>query len=208
MKWSDEEITLILLMIKNGNNYNEISKRINRTPKAIKEKLSRLGENYTKNIKPKYCLNCGKKIPNKNKFCNQSCSAIFNNTRRFKKYKECLTCSKKIPLTNKYCSHKCHMDNNRNKLFEKIENGDLTLPTLNYKKYLLYKNGEKCEECGWSKINPYTNKIPLELEHIDGNYLNNSLENLKILCPSCHSLTKTYKGANIGNGRKYRKKYY
>ena len=53
-------------------------------------------------------------------------------------------------------------------------------------------------ECGWSKVNPFTKKIPIELEHIDGNSENNSLDNLKLLCPACHSLTATYKGANMG----------
>ena len=38
--------------------------------------------------------------------------------------------------------------------------------------------------------------IALELEHIDGNYLNNTLENLKILCPNCHAQTSTYRGKN------------
>lgn len=53
--------------------------------------------------------------------------------------------------------------------------------------------------------NIYTNNIPLEIEHIDGNYLNNKEENLILICPNCHSLTSTYKGANIRFGRKERK---
>ena len=57
------------------------------------------------------------------------------------------------------------------------------------------------------EINKYTNKIPLEIEHIDGNYKNNNEENLILLCPNCHSLTSTYKGANLNNGRKSRSKY-
>ena len=63
-------------------------------------------------------------------------------------------------------------------------------------------------ECGWNKINPITNKVPIELEHIDGNSENNSLDNLKLLCPNCHSLTPTYKALNIGNGRYKRMKRY
>lgn len=31
---------------------------------------------------------------------------------------------------------------------------------------------------------------PLEIEHIDGNALNNKEDNLILLCPNCHSLTK------------------
>lgn len=39
--------------------------------------------------------------------------------------------------------------------------------------------------------------IPLELEHIDGNPTNNTLENLELLCPNCHALTPTYRGKNV-----------
>jgi len=36
-------------------------------------------------------------------------------------------------------------------------------------------------------------KITLEIDHIDGNYLNDTLQNLRFLCPNCHSQTGTYK---------------
>ena len=39
-------------------------------------------------------------------------------------------------------------------------------------------------------------------------YKNNKESNLILLCPNCHSLTETYKGANLNNGRKMRTKYY
>lgn len=55
--------------------------------------------------------------------------------------------------------------------------------------------------CGWHKVNEFTGKVPLEVHHIDGNYKNNSEDNLQLLCPSCHSLTSTYGGANRGCGR-------
>jgi hypothetical protein len=40
--------------------------------------------------------------------------------------------------------------------------------------------------------------IPLELDHIDGNFGNNQLNNLRLLCPNCHAQTPTYRGKNIG----------
>lgn len=79
--------------------------------------------------------------------------------------------------------------------------------SLHIIRYLRNKYDNKCTKCGWCKINSYTNKVPLEIEHIDGNYKNNDENNLDLLCPNCHSLTPTYKGANRGNGRKQRKKY-
>jgi len=54
-----------------------------------------------------------------------------------------------------------------------------------------------CSSCNltrWKDVN-----IPLELDHIDGNHQNNSLSNLRLLCPNCHALTDTYRGKNIKN---------
>ena len=75
------------------------------------------------------------------------------------------------------------------------------------RKYIFRKYDNKCSNCGWGEINPYSQTLPLEVEHIDGNHLNNKEDNLTLLCPNCHSLTATYKGANKGNGRTLRKKY-
>ena len=52
----------------------------------------------------------------------------------------------------------------------------------------------RCECCG---LNEWLGDlIPLELDHIDGDHYNNTLENLKILCPNCHAKTPTYRGKN------------
>lgn len=56
----------------------------------------------------------------------------------------------------------------------------------------------KCVECGcdghWQN-----GIIALQLDHIDGNNCNNTISNLRYLCPNCHALTETYRGKNKGN---------
>ncbi len=59
---------------------------------------------------------------------------------------------------------------------------------------------ERCRDCGRTEWEGRA--IPLELEHIDGNNKNNTLSNLKLLCPNCHALTPTYRGKN----KKYKNK--
>lgn len=54
---------------------------------------------------------------------------------------------------------------------------------------------QKCEECGWKKISE-DGRIPLELDHINGDRNDNRLENLRVLCPNCHSLKPTHRGRN------------
>jgi len=52
-----------------------------------------------------------------------------------------------------------------------------------------------CEECGWAQKSD-DGRLPLELDHINGNKCDNRLDNLRILCPNCHSLNPTHRGRN------------
>ncbi len=52
---------------------------------------------------------------------------------------------------------------------------------------------DKCEKCGWCEKLEDSKYTPCELHHIDGNPENHLLSNLIILCPNCHSLTKSYR---------------
>lgn len=58
---------------------------------------------------------------------------------------------------------------------------------------------EKCSICGCSTV--YNNKpLELHLDHINGNNKDNVLDNLRWVCPNCHSQTSTYTGKNKKNG--------
>lgn len=54
----------------------------------------------------------------------------------------------------------------------------------------------KCEGCG---ISDWKGKpLSLQLDHINGKHNDHRLENLRFLCPNCHSQTETFAGRNIG----------
>lgn len=62
----------------------------------------------------------------------------------------------------------------------------------------LFADGIKkqaCEECGWNKKSN-DGRLPLELDHINGDHKDNRIENLRVLCPNCHSLKETHRGRN------------
>jgi hypothetical protein len=58
---------------------------------------------------------------------------------------------------------------------------------------------ERCALCGTSPT-WRGRRLPLEVDHLDGNWRNNRIENLRLLCPNCHSTTDTYRGR--GKARK------
>ncbi len=65
-------------------------------------------------------------------------------------------------------------------------------------KALILKNKLLDYKCKWCGLGPKWNgkKITIQLDHINGNNKDNRIENLRFLCPNCHSQTSTYKGKN------------
>jgi len=132
--------------------------------------------------------------------------------------KNCVGCN--CPLTKrhkiKFCSNQCQNDLKYRLYIEKWKkesrDGGMWIRTKNIsghlKRYLLDKHKEKCAKCGWNERHPITGKVPLEVDHIDGDSDNNSEKNLTILCPNCHALTPYFRNLNKGKGRVWRKDKY
>jgi hypothetical protein len=53
---------------------------------------------------------------------------------------------------------------------------------------------EACAKCGVSEW--HGERLSLHLDHVNGRSTDNRIENLRLLCPNCHSLTPTYCGKN------------
>ena len=125
----------------------------------------------------------------------------------------CRNCNTKVKRPEAiYCSNKCQQEYQNKIYIERWLKGEITglrkgtYPTTIIRPYLLLKASYKCEECGWSEINRFTAKFPLTIHHIDGNTLNNIIDNIIVLCPNCHSLTEFYGRRGFGGKDRYRSK--
>jgi hypothetical protein len=154
---------------------------------------------------------CGRPIfskSHKTKYCSLSCSHTRYAVRRPPKNSvPCLSdCGTLIPRHKKYCSTACQQEYQFRIRCLELEAGRYHVISSNrlIRRYLVTKLGERCTSCGWDKRHELTGRVPVEVEHIDGNWQNNALSNLTLLCPNCHSLTKTFRGLNRGKGRPYR----
>lgn len=208
-KWNITEFNEAIQLLSSGLTYSEIGIKIGRTERGVKSALERCGYKYSDYHWIKEVRNCEEcktefsVIPSsEKKFCSSSCS-ITNSNKKRKKSSKCLECQKDIKYKNKFCNNTCQQRFQRKKIYKKIEDGTYVAVDLRIcKKYLIEINGEKCMECGWNKKNTFSNSIPLEVHHVDCNPDNNQLNNLKLLCPNCHALTKNWKAIKNSEGVK------
>ena len=123
----------------------------------------------------------------------------------------CLACGQEPEYAGyRYCSNVCQMEFQHQEYIEKWKAGEVSglinigVVSRHVKRYLREKFENKCCLCRWALVNPKTNKVPLVADHIDGNWQNNTEDNLRLLCPNCDSLSPTYAALNKGNGRRNR----
>ena len=178
-KWDNEIQNLKKLVFEDNLSYVEIGKIYGCSPNNIKKVMQRRGIELPQRSsnagripvnkgtgKHRYCLNCGKEISS-SKFCSNQCQQDYKYRTWIEQYKQ----DNSFAKSTKWGAIPEYL---RRFIFNKYEN--------------------KCCICGWSEINPFTQTLPLEIDHIDGNSENNSEDNLRLICPNCHSLTSTYRG--------------
>lgn len=172
------------------------------------------GKTHTRTSRPpRACKNCGSAIPfdpdnHARKFCSRSCSATFNNAARVKA-RLCEQCGATLGKgANRYCTQECHVTARKEQFIRAWLAGEVSgttpkgyvaSPVVHWIRGL---RGEGCWECGWSVRHPITGRVPTQVDHIDGDAMNNRPGNLRLLCPNCHSLTETF--GNIGGRRSTR----
>lgn len=181
---------------------------------AIEASKKRAAERFERNKIP--CKQCGSPFVSKNKnpqFCSVKCWRD-NQKERTGRFEFCKNdCGEKVTGKAKYfCSIKCQHDYNYKRTIGKWKRGEISGSCEDgYKllkavrRYMLEKEQYCCEQCGWTGVNPVSKKPTVVVDHKDGNAGNNAEENLRVLCPNCHSLTPTFCALNKGNGRPARR---
>lgn len=126
----------------------------------------------------RYCKFCGKPLSSDNQyFCSNSCQA--NYTWNMKKAE--IEKTGQFPATS-------HSETDRKAA----------------RRYIEETVGHKCAICGITKWND--KETPLVVDHIDGNAMNHSVSNLRLVCPNCDAQLPTFKNRPHEAHREFRRK--
>ena len=141
----------------------------------------------------KQCPRCGAQHKKLGTYCSRSCanSRIFSDEAKLKKS----IALKGKPAFRSHYDKEAQAAKSRQRWLEKYNATPFVeLGIENRRRRVFEEQDYCCNKCGISEWQGC--KIPLELEHKDGNSTNNVRENLEGLCPNCHSITDTWRGRN------------
>lgn len=214
-KWSSEELDTAKRLLMSGYSYRDIGNIVGRSDMSVRGVLlSKYGiqrtDFYSGRI-TKQCLKCTGKFSvtrssdkkYNHKFCSHSCAASYNNVKR-KQVKHCVNCQSVLSAyAKKYCCTTCQHEYDWKEKKIEIIIGNVSSPVL-LKRYLVEKDGHRCSICDTKEW--CGQQVPLVLDHINGDALDCSPKNLRLLCPNCDHQTETFSGRNKGKGT--RERYY
>ena len=154
------------------------------------------------------CERCGKDhdgLYGSGRFCSRSCAnaRVFSeqtNQLKSEKQKKYLAdhpeALEKLRLQSSVPRSKERIQRARQKLIARYQERPFEKLGVNKKKLVILEEQKgRCALCNIDQ--EWNNKyLAFELDHIDGNRSNNARENLRLICPNCHSQTDTYKTKN------------
>lgn len=147
------------------------------------------------------CLKCKKTHDGKfgsGKYCSRTCANSRTWTKEAiakKKVSAKLSWKRYSPEDRAKRTQKARLGATLSATKYRMETSFELLGFTSQKRRVLEEQNQSCLLCG---ITEWQGKpIAFELDHIDGNKINNTRSNVRILCPNCHSQTPTWKGRNI-----------
>lgn len=143
------------------------------------------------------CQQYGEKYerkPNKaGRFCSRECYGL-----SIRKRGNCPVRGRELlDGRNKTCSRSCANHHRKGTRYDRQRREDKAYEVRTLKKIISERKGYRCSFCGnngkWRRKH-----LVLQLDHVDGDKMNASVDNLRLLCPNCHSQTPTWGIKNHG----------
>lgn len=125
------------------------------------------------------------------RFCNKACRGLFG--RRTRVTKVCATCNASFEMQpskqrnsksgHYFCTRKCKDAAQRVGGLTDIQPSHYGNGLSRYRKRAIEAYGAVCKSCGYSEHTKM-----LDVDHINSNRKDNSVENLQVLCVWCHAV--------------------